>query len=468
MAEELFLILGTGQGVLKRIDDRSYRKAKYYLPSNTKAAPVETPFVGEAIVRLFPKRFSKVYIFGTQKSMWETLYAHTLQLDENKAEDEIQEEHVKVFGKLSFAIENGTLAENPEYLDNVAKAFEKFTGVETNCYLIPIGENKSEIWQIFDILTQIKPKNTKISFDITHGLRFQPFFFLTSLFYLNSVDTSIRIGSIFYGGLELMSNPKHNGLAPILEFEVFSEMIEWTSAAKIYNQYKDFNNLSKLLKNYDNTSQIADTLKNFSNCYKLNLFNNIKDYAKDVIEKINKSDETTSKLFNLIKNELLSFPNEIVDSQNKLEIILKIANHQWKSKNYGLVVIALWEAILEKFLSNLNNKYTKYEIQQAIPSLIYNKHYISIVNRGRSNLHNNIKNLHEIRNTIAHLDFNEENKEYSDINYIHSEIEKLFNYFYNNLLTIDFNKFIDNFIDILEKNRKKQNENRSNIKTRKK
>ncbi len=66
MAEELFLILGTGQKVLKEINDRNYRKAKYYLPRNPNAAPVETPFVGEAIIRLFPKRFSKVYIFGTQ------------------------------------------------------------------------------------------------------------------------------------------------------------------------------------------------------------------------------------------------------------------------------------------------------------------------------------------------------------------------------------------------------------------
>jgi len=455
MAEELFLILGTGQKVLKEINDRNYRKAKYYLPSNPNAAPVETPFVGEAIIRLFPKRFSKVYIFGTQKSMWETLYAHSLQLDETKNETELNENDIRIFGKLSFAIENNNIEEHPEYLDYVAKAFGGHLGIETECHLIPIGENEKEIWKIFGLLTKIKTKNTKISFDITHGLRYQPFFFLISLFYLNSVDTSIRIGSIFYGGLELKSDPQHNDCAPILEFKVFSEVIDWINAAKIYNKYKDFTALSELLKKYDNMDKLAEALRNFSNCYKLNYFNNIKDYANNVIKSIENIKDATSEPFNLIKNELLSIPKEIIDCQSNLEIILKIANHQWKSKHYGLVVIALWEAILEKFILVFNGKYTKYEIQQALPKFLYNKNYISIINSERSNLHKNLIKLHEIRNSIAHLDLKDSKIKNFNIENIHSEIEKLFNYFYNNLLTIDFTKFKDIFTDNIEKKQTK-------------
>ncbi len=201
--------------------------------------------------------------------------------------------------------------------------------------------------------------------------------------------------------------------------------------------------------------KLAEALRNFSNCYKLNYFNNIKDYANNVIKSIENIKDATSEPFNLIKNELLSIPKEIIDCQSNLEIILKIANHQWKSKHYGLVVIALWEAILEKFILVFNGKYTKYEIQQALPKFLYNKNYISIINSERSNLHKNLIKLHEIRNSIAHLDLKDSKIKNFNIENIHSEIEKLFNYFYNNLLTIDFTKFKDIFTDNIEKKQTK-------------
>jgi len=63
--------------------------------------------------------------------------------------------------------------------------------------------------------------------------------------------------------------------------------------------------------------------------------------------------------------------------------------------------------------------------------------------------------LHEIRNSIAHLDLKDSKIKNFNIENIHSEIEKLFNYFYNNLLKIDFTKFKDIFTDNIEKKQTK-------------
>ena len=449
MKEELFIMLGTGQMVLKDINDRSYRKAKYYVPDLDDSIVVETPFVGEAILRLHPHRFSKVYIFGTVKSMWETLYSHSLSLDENAENNDWNEDDVKYFGKVCFAVENGTIGENLELLDYVAAAYQKHIGIDTECHLIPIGENEDEIWQIFDILTKVKTESAKISFDITHGLRFQPFFFLIALFYLNSVKTSIRIGSVFYGGLELMNNPPHNGKAPILEFKVFSELIEWINAAKIFDKYKDFSALSKLLEKHNNMSDIAESLNNFSNCYKMNFFSNINEYSNNIIKNIENTSESSSKPFNLLKDSILAFPNEINNCKTNLARILKIANHQWKYRNYGFVVIALWEAVLEKFILTMDNKYSKRDVQNALPVFL-NYRNSSEINQVNKNLYSNLKALQKIRNSIAHLD-GESSKDI-EIADIHKDVEKLFNYFYNHLQTLPFTNFKELFRNIYRTN----------------
>jgi len=80
MRHHLLLCLGTGplketQSPGTMLRERSYRTAHYHLPGAQEPL-VETPFVGEAVLRLHPKTFSHVHLFGTVDSMWDTLYLH--------------------------------------------------------------------------------------------------------------------------------------------------------------------------------------------------------------------------------------------------------------------------------------------------------------------------------------------------------------------------------------------------------
>lgn len=454
MKEELFLILGTGQKVLKDINERNYKTAKYYLPENENQEIIETPFVGEAIVRLFKNRFRKVYIFGTDKSMWETLYLHCNRLESE--ENALDESKVKIFGQLSFAIENGSLKNEEHLLENVAKSFADYTGIETSCHLIPTGETEDEMWGIFDKLINVNVNNAKISFDITHGLRYQPYFLLLALFYLNSVYSTIRIGSVFYGGLELMRSERHKDAAPILEFKLFPELIDWIVASKNFNNYKDFTDLSKLLKNHSDLKKISDLLNNLTLSYKTNNFKKILDYSKQIVYRVNNIENSSSRPFDYLKNSILTFPREIKECDTELERILTIANHQWKQKNYGLVVLALWEAVVEKFAESLGNLYEKQYVSLKLNKIV-NKKYESLFNQIQKNLFKNISELKKIRNSIAHLDSSK--NDFENLEDFHNKIFQLFNYFTANIEKFNFSPIVEPLRKLLE-----ENEIRNNIK----
>ncbi|MEZ4851057.1 MAG: hypothetical protein R3B93_21065 [Bacteroidia bacterium] len=69
MPHTLIQILGKGQPTLIGNNRLSYRQAQYILPENPETI-VETPFIAEAITRLFQeKTFDQIYIFGTKDSM---------------------------------------------------------------------------------------------------------------------------------------------------------------------------------------------------------------------------------------------------------------------------------------------------------------------------------------------------------------------------------------------------------------
>ncbi|MEM1043988.1 MAG: hypothetical protein AAGI91_15340 [Bacteroidota bacterium] len=88
MAHHLVLFLGTGAlrpapadaGPVADAREGAYRLTRYAFAGadgQFVSGPVETPFVGEAILDLAPDRFSHVHIFGTADSMWDALAEST-------------------------------------------------------------------------------------------------------------------------------------------------------------------------------------------------------------------------------------------------------------------------------------------------------------------------------------------------------------------------------------------------------
>ncbi|HPD33905.1 MAG TPA: TIGR02221 family CRISPR-associated protein [Candidatus Kapabacteria bacterium] len=421
MKEIIFILLGTGQKVLRELKEKSYKTAKYQYYDQSKKGDnniiIETPFVGEAIVRLFPNRFSEVHIFGTKNSMWDVLYLHSILAEGSNYEEN---HNSRIYDELSLLVENETIEENPEILKEVEKSFSNFINIPTYCHLIPIGYDNESIMKIFDNIVNIELEGSKVSFDITHGLRYQPYFFLSSLFYLSSIKPDkIKLGTVFYGGLELLNLKEFNGVAPLLEFGIFTDLMKWTQAANAYEKYKDFEPLGKLLSNIEGIEKLSEALEEFAFAYKSNYFEKIDEYANRIVADFYDLEEKFPPLLKTIFPYLLNFPNEIRNTKSRFDKLLVIAKHQKEAQHYSDSLISLWEAIVQNYSDRENMS-----LEEA------QKNIVGYLKKDEKSHKNKVfLKLHDLRNTVAHLDYKNE----SSSGYNKGEYLKLINNVLNQL-----------------------------------
>jgi len=429
--ETLFLLLGTGQNVLQNLDQREYKKTPYYLANDKTKRTVESPFVGEAIVKLHPNRFSQIHIFGTNSSMWETLYMYVIDKINDPADTQTA---YKYFPKIWKAISEKSLDQNPELLQDISDKVSKYFGTTTYCHIIEVGENENQLWNVFDNILHLKlPEKTLVSFDITHGLRYQPFFFIFSLFYLNLVsDSRVKFGSIFYGALELRNEERHKGIAPIFEYNVFSELHNWITATEVFHRYKDPEQFVNLLKNNPDTNQLSEIISNYSFAFNSNNYSDIIKYSKLLVEEIDELEKVPDLPIALkfVLPKIKELPKEINSAENKAQKLLLISRILLKQHNYSSSILAMYEAVVETYREQKKiedqfeaNTYFTKDLNTFKSNIIKNK---------ISNFYKNINDLKNLRNQVAHLnqtDSNALNKE---------KILLLINYFSGNLEKVKF------------------------------
>lgn len=421
--ETLFIMLGTGQNVLQNFDKREYKLTKYTLHSDPAWESIQSPFVGEAIIKLNPKRFSRIIIFGTNSSMWETLYMHIY----NNETDTSKLNSVKNnFSKIWKAVSNKDIDQHPEIIEILNNSFTEYFGIITECNIVPTGETEEQLWSTFEKILNLNIQKGTISFDITHGLRYHPFFFLISLFYWNSIsDGSIKLGSIFYGALELQKDPKYKGNTPIFEFKIFTDLIRWINAAEMFRKYKDPEELAVLLSLNSNTKNLSDLIKKYSFAYNSNKYSDIINLSTKLENQLQQLDEVPLP-FKFVAPKLQEFANKINTQQKETGKLLKIAQQQLKYHNYSSAIIALYEAVVQEYRiqKKIDNKFKAHEeFSGNLKNFGKN-----IIKNSINNFDTNLNTLKNIRNIVAHLDSSSNQSEF-DI----ETVRNLVNYFSYNL-----------------------------------
>jgi len=120
--------------------------------------------------------------------------------------------------------------------------------------LIKDGNDKDEIWEVFDTIFKLLKDDDEIYFDITHGFRYLPMLILVLSNYAKFLK-NIKVKSITYGNYEA----RKDGIAPIVEITSFSVLQDWTSATQTFRETGQTHNIVKILDNYD-----LNCLKEFS------------------------------------------------------------------------------------------------------------------------------------------------------------------------------------------------------------
>jgi|GEM_PF-781823 len=355
--EKLLLLIGKGQKELNTsegsIDRMEYRKARYFFPNNEHMI-VETPFVGEAILKLCPGRFDEVHIFGTRDAMWDILYFHCLSLDgENLADP-----YVDPFLKLSGAIADRSLISTSPLLENVAEAFVQRTAVSRcYCHLIDLGTEPDHFWNIFRLMTSpdLGLDGCNISIDITHSLRFHPLFLVFTLQYFLSIRQptgqsypvdQTTLGAIFYAGLELQSD--YRGKAPIFDLGLFLEMMEWIDAAQAFRNYGDTVPISHLLQGSNTPKALLAAMEDFSRIVQLNDVENIQNTSRKLLSAASNISGMEPATLALILPRILDFPKKLTATSSSWKAVLKLSRHHLDNSHIGLAVLSAWEAVIER------------------------------------------------------------------------------------------------------------------------
>lgn len=129
--------------------------------------------------------------------------------------------------------------------------------------IIKDGNDKEEIWEVFDEIFKLLKDDDEIYFDITHGFRYLPMLILVLSNYAKFLK-NIKVKSITYGNYEARN--KNSNIAPIIDITSFSVLQDWTSAANEYVEYGRTKKISKLIiedseRNIGDSKSFIENLK---------------------------------------------------------------------------------------------------------------------------------------------------------------------------------------------------------------
>ncbi|MDD3722733.1 MAG: TIGR02221 family CRISPR-associated protein [Lutibacter sp.] len=122
------------------------------------------------------------------------------------------------------------------------------------------GNDKDEIWEVFDTIFKLLKDDDEIYFDITHGFRYLPMLILVLADYSKFLK-GIKVKSITYGNYEA----RKDGIAPIIDITSFTVLQDWTSAASDYVEHGRTKKITTLVgsewESIDNNKKVfIDTL----------------------------------------------------------------------------------------------------------------------------------------------------------------------------------------------------------------
>lgn len=113
---------------------------------------------------------------------------------------------------------------------------------------IPTGETESEMWEIFQRLTDQVEPGDRVIFDITHGLRSLPFLIFLAAAFLK-VAKQVQIEKVLYGAWELRRDASGNPRpAPVIELSEFVNLLDWMIATDHFVRLGNGRALATLLR----------------------------------------------------------------------------------------------------------------------------------------------------------------------------------------------------------------------------
>ncbi|BBW96412.1 TIGR02221 family CRISPR-associated protein [Geobacillus sp. FSL W8-0032] len=116
---------------------------------------------------------------------------------------------------------------------------KQMDGFRYDAVRIPTAVYPQEVWEMFEIVTNVLEEENEVIFDITHSFRYQPMLALLTLHYAR-ITKRVKVLGIYYGLFE-----QENGEHPIIDLTAFSDMQDWVTNVYSYIQTGNANALSQ-------------------------------------------------------------------------------------------------------------------------------------------------------------------------------------------------------------------------------
>ena len=391
MANILISPLGTGS--IDKENDR-YKRAEYrFLKNETK----ETSSFVTSVITRHEKKFDRVFLIGTNKSMWDAVYEFYA-----KEVDDFDESILYAYS------ENRELSDNREsldwdftpihcVLDAYLKKIEPSAEGGSEVFLIRYGYNDVQLKENMDTLMVIAERlkdGDQIYLDITHSFRSIPFFVLALINYIQTLK-NVRLKTMYYGMLDVIHEL---GYAPIVDLKQIVEINQWSDAVSSFIRYGDGYELAEIIKPLN--ISFSKSLKKMSDAL---CFNFIGHFKSNIPSLLKGSEQLRNHaIFRYFKPQFDGFVS-IFNEDDTVEISLNTAEWLIHHRRYGLALLCIKEAALQLFYKVYQKKSNKYN--SKIVSILFQnrfKYEDKVPQESWADLIQNVKRMNCYRISTAH------------------------------------------------------------------
>lgn len=323
-------------------EKREYRKATYKFTNSDKS--YYTSFVAAALAEHLG--VDKIFMVGTNKSMWEEVYRYFGEIDTNPHMEDAYFQLMEKIERETLMLEDDDLTQVSVVIDQFLKKRSPQAVGGSLCKIIKPGITEEELFHnlslFMDLAHKIEPGD-EIILDITHSFRSLPMFMYLMLDFIRNLrqKENITLSGIYYGMLDISGEL---GYAPVVDLKPFFALTDWSRGVYHFINYGNLNLIAELFPD----GEIKATLQEMSQLTNLNHIKRFRQKMDRLRQLLQDERDETGRfpLLHYVKPHLEKMLDRFKGISNDAEFQFRLAEWHFENKLYANGYICLAESMV--------------------------------------------------------------------------------------------------------------------------
>ncbi len=304
-----------------------YQAAQYQFPDGWR---VSSSLFGMSLFQWLSSQGgppTRVLLLGTGTSMWDVL------LETCPGGRVLSDDDLELYDVLSPAL-RAHVAATAEQLAALSSACSRLWACPVRCLDIGFCLSEQEQSGALQLLARHVPEGSRVSFDVTHGLRHLPLLGLLSVFHLQQA-CGVTVDGVYYGALEA----RKDDTAPVLRLDFVRDAVAWIKGVAAH-QYGG--SLAAIGDIPDVEPALAEALRNTAFYEDTNQVGAARDAARTARDLLQRSSGPVLDLYRPLLDQALSW----VEGGSLGQRQLRLATRALAGRDYLRCSILLSEAAI--------------------------------------------------------------------------------------------------------------------------